>query len=77
MTFEKLTKSNSIPNVGRLAPLKMIARALRGDFGELPQELGSDDELYDPDTPSESEDEPCTQIRPLTRAERARQRRAK
>ena len=77
MTFEKLTKSNSIPNVGRLAPRKMIDRALRGDFGELPQELGSDDELYDPDTSSESEDEPCTKLRPLTRSERARQRRAK
>ena len=78
MTFEKLTKSNCIPNVGRLAPQKMIDRALRGEFGNLPQELGSDDELYDPDTdPDDNDNEICRHSGPATRATRARKRRVK
>ena len=41
-TFEKLTKSKKIPDRGRLAPLKLIDRALRGDFGPLPQDVECD-----------------------------------
>ena len=38
LTFESLTRGKTIPNVGRLAPLKLISRALSGEFGTLPQD---------------------------------------
>ena len=35
LTFPSLTKSRTIPNTGRVAPLKMIRRVLSGEFGRL------------------------------------------
>ena len=78
MTFKSLTKSNTIPNIGRLAPLKLIHRALDGDFGPLPQDVvgrSDDDSDYvensmvglDDDS---SDREVCTQLGPVTRLRR-------
>ena len=47
LTFAALTRGKKIPNVKRNDPLKMIARALSGSFGLLPQDMetqGSDSE---------------------------------
>ena len=69
MTFEKLTRSKTIPNLGRTAPLKIIRRALAGDFGPLPQassRSGSDSSYQDSSNDDEDERE-CIANRPLTR----------
>ena len=49
LTFGCLTKARTIPNVGRLAPLKMLNRALAGDFGPLPQDRNQTDSDSDSD----------------------------
>ena len=71
MTFKSLTKSNTIPNVGRLAPLKMIRRALNNEFGQLPQDVQSDGSEYEPgDMSEDSEEEACVNLGRVTRQTR-------
>ena len=62
LTFPALTKSKTIPNVGRCAPAKMIARALSGEFGRLPSDKNhtNDSSEYEP---SESSDDDAPLIR--------------
>jgi hypothetical protein len=68
LTFAALTKSKKIPNTGRKSPLKMLMRALQGEFGPLPQ----DDVASTPDSDyegSSSTDEASSRIDvPVTRA---------
>jgi hypothetical protein len=44
LTFAALTKGKKIPNNVRDAPLKMILRALKGEFGPLPEDDTADGE---------------------------------
>ena len=67
LTFPALTKKKTIPNVGRTAPLKMITRALSGEFGALSDKDTDSDSEYE----GTSEDEaplaykggPCSNTR--------------
>ena len=67
LTFPKLTKKKTIPAVGRTAPLKMITRALNGEFGPLPADVVNDDvgseSDYLPDKVESSSDEDAPLIR--------------
>ena len=43
LVFDKLTRSKKIPNQGRTAPLKLLYRALTGEFGPLPADRNTSD----------------------------------
>ena len=73
LTFDRLTGSKTIPSRGRLAPLKMIRRALDLEFGPLPQQLNSiasddSDSSYNESSSDSDEDERSSITSPLTRS---------
>lgn len=74
LTFPKLTSSRRIPNVGRTAPLKMISRALDGEFGPLPQDMSDMSETDRDDEYVESHSEAVCASTRVTRSFRGKRR---
>ena len=74
LTFAALTKGKKIPNNERDAPLKMLLRALKGDFGPLPADDTADSEYQ---CFSSSSDDSASVTRRVTRSRARGKRRCK
>ena len=73
LAFDTLTRSRKIPNNRRDAPLRMLLRAVAGEFGPLPQDRDQVDKTGE-SSGSSDDDDPLIQGGPICGNRRSKQR---